>query len=45
MRGGIAELRVRRALAYYTKHRLGLDLDPKARRPEDQHVVLVEESE
>ena len=41
MRGGAADLKVRKALAYYTKHRLGLDLDPKARRPEDQHVVLV----
>lgn len=41
MRGGIADLKVRKALAYYTKHRLGLDLDSKARRPEDQHVVLV----
>jgi predicted DNA-binding transcriptional regulator YafY len=43
MRGGTAELKVRGALAYYTKHRLGLDLDPRARRPEDQHVVLVQE--
>ena len=41
MRGGTADLKVRKALAYYTKHRLGLDLDPTARRPEDQHVVLV----
>lgn len=41
MRGGTADLKVRKALAYYTKHRLGLDLDPKARRPEDQHVVLL----
>ena len=41
MRGGTADLKVRKALAYYTKHRLGLDLDPKARKPEDQHVVLV----
>ena len=41
MRGGSIDLKVRRALAYYTKHRLGLDLDPKARRPEDQHVVLI----
>lgn len=41
MRGGSVDLKVRKALAYYTKHRLGLDLDPKARRPEDQHVVLV----
>jgi hypothetical protein len=43
MRGGSVDLKVRRALAYYTKHRLGLDLDPKARRPEDQHVVLIQE--
>jgi len=41
MRGGAAEIRVRTALAYYPKHRLGLDLDPRARRPEDQHVVLL----
>jgi len=45
MRGGTADLKVRKALAYYTKHRLGLDLDPKARRPEDQHVVLTTRSE
>jgi hypothetical protein len=41
MRGGTADLKVRKALAYYTKHRLGLDLDSKAGRPEGQHVVLV----
>jgi len=45
MRGGTADLKVRKALAYYTKHRLGLDLDPKARRPEDQHVVLATRSD
>ncbi len=45
MRGGAAELRVRRALAYYTKRRLGLDLDPGARRPEDQHVVLLSQTD
>ena len=45
MRGGTADLKVRKALAYYTKHRLGLDLDPKARRPEDQHVVLTTRSD
>ena len=45
MRGGTADLKVRKALAYYTKHRLGLDLDPKARRPEDQHVVLLEKQQ
>jgi hypothetical protein len=45
MRGGTADLKVRKALAYHTKHRLGLDLDPKARRSEDQHVVLVTRSD
>ena len=39
MRGGTVGPKVRRALAYDTKHRLGLDRGPKARRPEDQHVV------
>ena len=39
MRGGTFDPKVRRALAYDTKHRLGLDRGPKARRPEDQHVV------
>jgi predicted DNA-binding transcriptional regulator YafY len=43
MRGGRAELKVRRALAHYAKQRLGLDLDPAARTPQDQHIVLVEE--
>ncbi len=38
-------VKVRKALAYYTKHRLGLDLDSKARRPEDQQVVLTTRSD
>jgi len=33
MRGRTADLKVRKALAYYTKHRPGLDRDPKAPRP------------
>ena len=41
MRGGTVDLRVRKALAYDSRHRLGLDLDPKVLRPEDQHVVLL----
>lgn len=45
MRAGVANLKVRKALAYYTKHRLGLDLDAKARRPEDQQVILVTSSD
>jgi hypothetical protein len=39
MRGGTVDLKVRKALAYDSKHQL--DLDPKVRRPEDQHVVLL----
>jgi hypothetical protein len=41
MGGGTVDLKVRKALAYYTNCRLWLDLDPKARRPEDQHVALM----
>ncbi len=41
MRGGTFDLKVRKALPYDPRPRLGLDLDPKARRPEDQHVVLL----
>lgn len=43
MRRGRAEIEVRKALLYYTKKRLGLDLKAGARRPEDQHIVLIEE--
>jgi len=43
MRRGRAEIEVRKALLYYTKKRLGLDLKSGARKAEDQHIVLVEE--
>ncbi|MBU6406046.1 MAG: WYL domain-containing protein [Alphaproteobacteria bacterium] len=43
MRRGRAEIQTRKALLYYTKKRLGLDLKAGARRPEDQHIVAVEE--
>ncbi len=43
MQDGRAEIATRRALLFYTKLRLGLDLDPDARRPEDQHIVLIDE--
>lgn len=43
MRKGRAEIETRQALVYYTKKRLGLDLKAGARRPEDQHIVLIEE--
>ena len=43
MHRGKLVVTVRKALQFYTKLRLGLDLDGKARAPEDQHIVLVEE--
>ncbi|MBU6320062.1 MAG: WYL domain-containing protein [Alphaproteobacteria bacterium] len=43
MREGTASIRVRTALVYYLKQRLGLDLKPGARPPEDQHIVLIEQ--
>lgn len=41
MRGGKAEIHVRKALLYYTLRRLGLDTDPSARQPQDQQIVLL----
>jgi len=41
MRGGRAQIKVRRALLYYTLKRLGLDTDPAAREPHDQQIVLL----
>ncbi|MDN2584315.1 hypothetical protein [Aquibium sp. ELW1220] len=41
MRGGKAEIKVRRALLYYALRRLGLDTDPAARQPRDQQIVLL----
>lgn len=41
MKGGKAEIRVRRALLYYALRRLGLDTDPAARKPQDQQIVLL----
>ncbi len=35
------QVKVRRALLYYTLKRLGLDTDPSARRPQDQQIVLL----
>lgn len=42
---GKFELRVRRAFLFYTLKRLGLDTDPSIRRPQDQHIVLLNRSE
>jgi hypothetical protein len=41
MQDGKAEIKVRRALLYYTLKRLGLDTDPSARKPQDQQIVLL----
>lgn len=41
MRGGKAQIMVRRALLYYALKRLGLDTDPSARKPQDQQIVLL----
>jgi len=45
IRKGIAKLRVRRALLFYALRRLGLDLRPGARPPQEQHIVLVNRQE
>ncbi len=41
MRGGMARIKVRRALLYYALKRLGLDTDPSARKPHEQQIVLI----
>jgi hypothetical protein len=43
MRGGRAQIQVRKALRYYALRRLGLDTPPEARRPQDQQIVLLHE--
>jgi hypothetical protein len=45
MRGGKAKISVRKALLYYALKRLGLDTDPRARRPQDQQIVLLNTNE
>lgn len=45
MRGGMTQIKVRRALLYYTLKRLGLDTDPAARAPQDQQIVLLSSPE
>lgn len=43
MRGGRAQIQVRKALRYYALRRLGLDTPQDARRPQDQQIVLLRE--
>jgi hypothetical protein len=45
MTNGTADVSVRKCLLYYNLKRLGLDTAPDARRPQDQHIVLVNSSE
>ena len=45
MRGGKAKIKVRRAFLYYALKRLGLDIDPGARAPHDQQIVLLNKGE
>lgn len=45
MTGGVAEIPTRRCMLFYTLKRLGLDVDPMQRCPEDQHIVLLNADE
>ena len=45
MHSGKAKIKVRRALLYYALRRLGLDTDPAARKPQDQQIILNNETE
>jgi predicted DNA-binding transcriptional regulator YafY len=42
---GAATVRVRRALLFYALRRLGLDVGPDVRPPQEQHIVLVNAAE
>lgn len=41
MECGVARIQVQAALLYCTLKRLGLDIDPKTRPPQDQQIVLL----
>ena len=45
MTDGAAEITVRKSLLFYSLKRLGLDTDPNVRRPQDQHIILVNGTE
>ncbi|WP_039019254.1 WYL domain-containing protein [Halocynthiibacter namhaensis] len=45
MNDGAAELLVRKCLLFYNLKRLGLDVDPSIRTPQDQHIVLINDGE
>lgn len=41
MEAGVTEIKVRKAILFYALKRLGLDIDPSARKPQDQQIVLL----
>lgn len=45
MTDACAEMEVRKSLLFYNLKRFGLDTDPMARRPQDQHIVLTNADE
>jgi hypothetical protein len=45
IRRGKAAIRIRRALLFYALRRLGLDVAPDARPPQEQHIVLLNRAE
>jgi hypothetical protein len=45
IRSGSTVLQVRRALLFYALRRLGLDVDPDTRPPQEQHIVLLNREE
>jgi len=45
MKGGVAVIRVRRAVLFYALRRLGLDVPENTRPPQEQHIVLLNRAE
>ena len=45
MDDGVVKIKVREAMLFYALKRLGLDTDPNARKPQDQHIVLLNREE
>lgn len=45
MTGGVSVIDVRRCFLWYLLKRLGLDTDARLRRPQDQHVVLLNDED
>ena len=45
MNDGVLEIETRMAFLYYLQKRLGLDIDPDIRKPQDQHIVPLNRDE